>query len=165
MYTPILATLGYVLSEDRQRVLMVHRSRAGDEHLGKWNGLGGKLEADEDVYSCLCRELREEANIEVTAARLRGTISWPGFGSGGPGQESNWFGFIFVVDAFSGAPPQRNEDGPLAWQPIDRLDELPMWDGDRHWLPLVFGDGPVFHGVMTYADGAPTSWSYTTPSR
>lgn len=30
-YTPILATLGYVLSPDHERVLMVHRNaRAGD---------------------------------------------------------------------------------------------------------------------------------------
>src|SRR5690606_9610765 len=33
-YTPILATLGYVLSPDRKQVLMVHRNaRPGDLHL------------------------------------------------------------------------------------------------------------------------------------
>ena len=158
MFTPIIGTLGYVLSEDRRRVLLVHRSRAGDQHAGKWNGLGGKLEADEDIYTCLCRELREEANIEVTSARLRGTISWPGFGVGG----QDWFGFVFVVDAYVGTVGESNEDGPLVWHELDRIDELPMWEGDRHWLPLVFGDGPVFHGVMPYVDGAPASWSYTT---
>ena len=34
------------------------------------------------------RELREEAGIEATSLRLRGTISWPGFGAGG----EDWFG-------------------------------------------------------------------------
>ena len=43
-YTPIVATLGYVLSPDRSRVLMIHRNaRPGDQHLGKYNGLGGKI--------------------------------------------------------------------------------------------------------------------------
>ena len=37
-YTPILATLGYVLSPDGSRVLLVHRSRDGDAHQGKYNG-------------------------------------------------------------------------------------------------------------------------------
>ncbi|PKQ31547.1 MAG: 7,8-dihydro-8-oxoguanine triphosphatase [Actinobacteria bacterium HGW-Actinobacteria-2] len=159
MFTPIIGTLGYVLSADRSQVLLVYRTRDGDEHQGKWNGLGGKLEADEDIYSSLCRELREEAGIEVTAARLRGTVSWPGFGADG----QNWFGFIFLIDAYTGTIPERNEDGPLVWHDIDALADLPMWEGDRHWLPLLFGDGPVFHGVMPYVDGRPVSWSCTTP--
>ena len=58
-YTPIIGTLGYILSPDRTRVLMVHRNaRADDEHLGKYNGLGGKLEAGEDVLAGMCREIR-----------------------------------------------------------------------------------------------------------
>jgi len=83
-YTPILATLGYVLSADRRSVLMIHRNaRAGDPHLGKYNGLGGKIEADEDIVAGMRREIREEAGIECAALDLRGTISWPGFGKGG----------------------------------------------------------------------------------
>lgn len=158
-YTPIIGTLGYVLSADGSRVLLVHRTREGDLHQGKYNGLGGKLEAGEDVVSCLVRELREEAGIEATSLRLRGTISWPGFGAGG----EDWLGFIFLVDTFTGTAPDSNEDGPLEWVELDRLGELPMWEGDRHFLPLVFGDGPAFHGVMPYQDGHPTSWSYTLP--
>jgi len=159
MFTPVIGTLGYLVSADGEQVLLVHRSRPGDVHAGKWNGLGGKLEAREDVYSCLCRELAEEAGVEVTSARLRGTVSWPGFGVGG----EDWFGFIFVVDGWTGELPDRNDDGPLAWHRIDALGDLPMWEGDRHWLPLVFGDGPVFHGVMPYVDGRPESWSCTAP--
>lgn len=156
-FTPIIGTLGYVLSPDRSRVLMVRRSRDGDVHQGKYNGLGGKLEPDEDVVTCLVRELREEAGIEATSLSLRGTISWPGFGKNG----EDWFGFIFVVDAFTGEVPARNSDGPLEWVELDRLGELPMWEGDRHFLPLVFGDGPTFHGVMPYLDGHPTGWSHS----
>lgn len=157
MYTPIIGTIGYLLSPDRTRVLLVHRSREGDVQQGKYNGLGGKLEPGEDVVSCLHRELAEEAGITVTSASLRGTISWPGFGTDG----EDWFGFIFVVNGYQGILPAANDDGPLEWHEIDRLDELPMWEGDRYFLPLVFGDGPVFHGVMPYANGRPVSWSYT----
>jgi 8-oxo-dGTP diphosphatase len=156
-YTPILATLGYVLSPDRTRVLLVHRNaRADDAHLGKYNGLGGKLERDEDVVAGMRREIREEAGIECTSLRLRGTISWPGFGKGG----EDWFGFIFVIDAFAGAPHADNPEGVLEWQPVDRLLELPLWDGDRHFLPLVFDDDPrAFHGVMPYRDGKMVGWT------
>ncbi len=156
-YQPIIGTLGYVLSPDRKRVLLVHRNaRADDEHLGKYNGLGGKLEADEDVLSGMRREIREEAQIECTSLQLRGTISWPGFGKNG----EDWLGFIFLIDAFEGIPPPRNVEGPLEWIELERMMELPMWEGDRQFLPLVFDSDPrPFHGVMPYRDGRMVSWS------
>jgi 8-oxo-dGTP diphosphatase len=158
-YTPIVGTLAYVVRGDE--VLLVHRTfRDGDAHLGKYNGLGGKLEPGEDVVAGMRRELREEAGIEATALRLRGTISWPGFGAGG----EDWFGFVFIVDAFAGEPPASNEEGTLHWVPLANLlgGELPLWEGDPTWLPLVFDEHITqFHGVMPYADGHPAGWSVT----
>ena len=72
-YTPILATLGYVLSPDRRRVLMIHRNaREGDQHLGKYNGLGGKLDPGEDAIAAALRETREELGIEAGDVRVIG---------------------------------------------------------------------------------------------
>jgi 8-oxo-dGTP diphosphatase len=158
-YTPILATLGYVLSADRRRVLMIHRNaRAGDPHLGKYNGLGGKIEANEDIVDGMRREIREEAGIECEELRLRGTISWPGFGKHG----EDWFGFLFVVTRHTGSPFQSNPEGTLEWIDIERILDLPLWEGDRHFLPLVFdADTRPFHGVMPYRDGRLVSWSFS----
>ena len=37
---------------------------------------------------------------------------------------------------------------------------LPLWEGDRHFLPLVLGPhGRPFHGVLPYRDGRPVGWS------
>lgn len=159
-YTPILATLGYVFSPDGARVLMIHRNaRPGDLHLGKYNGLGGKLEPGEDVVTGLRREIREEAGIECGDIQLAGTISWPGFGKGG----EDWFGFIFRVNTYTGTPLTANAEGTLEWVAVERVPTLPLWDGDRHFLPLVFDrSGPQFHGVMPYKDGKPLGWSYST---
>ena len=158
-YTPIVATLGYVLSPDGRRVLMLHRNtRVDDHHLGKYNGLGGKIEPDEDVLAGMRREIQEEAGIECEAMSLRGTISWPGFGKHG----EDWLGFVFVVTRFSGTPFERNPEGTLEWVAINDLSTLPMWEGDRNFLPLVFDDDPrPFHGVMPYRDGRMVSWRYS----
>lgn len=158
-YTPIVATLGYVLSPDGRRVLMIHRNaRAQDHHLGKYNGLGGKLEPDEDVLAGMRREILEEAGIHCTALSLRGTISWPGFGKHG----EDWLGFLFLITAYEGTPLQSNPEGALEWVERERLPELPMWDGDRQFLPLVFDDDPrPFHGVMPYRDGRMVSWRFS----
>jgi 8-oxo-dGTP diphosphatase len=157
-YTPILATLGFVMSPDGQRVLLVHRNRrVEDAHAGKYNGLGGKVERDEDVVDCMRREIREESGLECAEIVLRGTISWPGFGKGG----EDWFGFLFRIDRYIGTPWAENADGPLVWVEVGRVLELPLWEGDRHFLPLVFEEGRQFHGVMPYCDGRPVGWTYS----
>lgn len=157
MYTPIVGTLGYVLRGDE--VLLIHRNaRKNDQHLGKYNGLGGKLEANEDVVAGFRRELFEESGLIAEKLQLRGTVSWPGFGIRG----ENWLGFIFRVDEFSGELKSVNPEGELDWYPISQLSQLPMWEGDRYWLPLVFDKDPrIFHGIMPYQDGKPRSWSYS----
>lgn len=159
--TPIIATLGYVKSSDGNSVLMIHRNaRPDDPALGKYNGLGGKVERDEDVAACMIRELREEAAIEAESMVLRGTILWPGFGKSG----EDWMGFVFVVDAWSGEPLQRNPEGTLSWVPIADVlaGAVPLWPGDRHFLPLVFDtDARPFHGVMPYENGQVVSWTVT----
>jgi 8-oxo-dGTP diphosphatase len=157
-YTPILATLGYILSSNGKQVLLVHRNRRPDDpHFGKYNGLGGKHEAGEDIVSCLCREIREESGLECESPALRGTISWPGFGKAG----EDWFGFIFLIKRWSGQPWTENAEGTLAWVDLDSLLNLPLWEGDRFFLPLVFGQThKQFHGVMPYENGRPLSWTY-----
>jgi 8-oxo-dGTP diphosphatase len=156
-YTPILATLGYVLSPNRRQVLMIHRNaRPDDLHAGKYNGLGGKLEQNEDVVSGMRREIREEAGIDCLDLTLRGTISWPGFGKKG----EDWFGFLFLITRFSGAPLTDNAEGTLQWVDVDAVPSLPLWEGDRQFLPLVFDADPrPFHGVMPYRDGRMLGWS------
>jgi 8-oxo-dGTP diphosphatase len=158
-YTPILATLGYILSADGRSVLLVHRNRRPDDaHFGKYNGLGGKLEPDEDIVAGMCREIREEAGLECDALALRGTVSWPGFGKHG----EDWFGFLFRIDRWHGSPRPDNAEGTLEWVEIARLLELPLWEGDRHFLPLLFKKTErQFHGVMPYRDGRPVSWRYS----
>ena len=158
MYTPIIGTLGYVLSQDTQEVLLLHRNtRLDDQHFGKYNGLGGKMQPDEDVRSCMIREIKEEAGIICKEMSLRGTVSWPGFGPSG----ENWLGFIFLITAFAGVPQTSCPEGALAWHPLKTLSCLPMWEGDRFFLPLVFDSDPrPFHGVMPYVQGKPLRWQY-----
>ena len=158
-YTPVLATLGYIMSPDGKRVLMIHRNkRLDDIHYGKYNGLGGKLEATEDVVSGLSREILEESGLIVNRAMLRGTISWPGFGKNG----EDWFGFIFRVEDWHGEVLSGNHEGTLEWVPLDALMELSLWPSDHNFLPMVFDNDPrPFHGIMPFENGEMLSWSYS----
>ena len=156
VYTPIVGTLGYVVSPDRRKTLLVHRNaREDDDHLGKYNGLGGKMEPREDVATCMRREIREEAGIECRAMTLRGTINWTGFGPRG----EDWLGFIFRIDRFDGEPRARNPEGDLEWHAIDAIESLPLWEGDRFFLHMVFDDDPrPSHGYLPYANDHALDW-------
>ena len=158
-YSPILATLGYVLSPDRRRVLLIHRNtRDDDYHAGKYNGLGGKLEANEDVATGMRREIREEAGLDALEMTLRGTISWPGFGR----EREDWFGFLFLITRFAGMPLTHSREGTLGWAAIETIAALPMWEGANRFLSLLLDDDPrPFHGVMPYDNGSMVSWSYS----
>jgi len=157
-YTPIIGTMGYILSADRKQTLMIHRTaRLTDCHFNKYNGLGGKMRANEDVLTCIKREILEEAGINCEKIILRGTINWTGFGPDG----ENWLGFIFRIDDFTGIPFKENNEGDLTWIGLNQLFDLPMWEGDRFFLPLVFDSDPrIFHGYMPYKNDRPVSWNY-----
>ena len=149
-FAPIVGSLGYVLSEDRRAVLMIHRNaRPDDDAYGKYNGLGGKMEPDEDVATCMTREIFEEAGITVTSMTMRGTVSWPGFGKDGEG----WLGFVFLISRWRGTPLTENAEGALSWVPVADVlaGKLPMWEGDKRWIAMVFdGDPRPFHGLQPY---------------
>ena len=170
-FTPIVGTLAYLYERRRDAVLMIRRNaRPDDDHYGKVNGLGGKVEADEDIVGSLRREIAEEAHLELTSFTLRGTITWTNFGP----KREQWLGFIFLVDGWTGEPPTHNDEGSLEWvdrtklmaacSPIDSVRAqaaVPMWEGDRHFVPLVFDDDPrAFHGTMPYDGNSLTSWHY-----
>jgi len=148
-----MTTLAYIVRDGR--VLLCHRTaRESDMQLGKYNGVGGHMERAEDPVTCIRREIHEETGLRVAAPTLRGTVSWPGFGPNG----EDHFGFVFLVR--HGGPDEpftRNDEGTLAWHPLETIDALPMWEGDRHFLPLVFDDDPrLFHMVIPYENGGPT---------
>ncbi|HBQ04287.1 MAG: 7,8-dihydro-8-oxoguanine-triphosphatase [marine actinobacterium MedAcidi-G3] len=171
VFTPIIGTLIYLLDRDSNSVLLINRdSRPDDDHYGKFNGLGGKLEVDESVAAGALRELQEEAGVAAKSLLLRGTISWSNFGP----KREEWLGFIFLAEGWEGDLLSSNDEGSLVWVELDRLlqacaldaktraeADLPMWEGDRHFLPLVFdGDERQFHGSMPYDGDIPLDWNY-----
>lgn len=131
--------------------------RAGDPHFGKHVGLGGHVERDEDVVTCVRREIFEESGLIAGELTLRGTILWTGWGV----DNVDLLCFVFRVDSFTGEPHAGNEEGTLTWVPVADLTNLPMWTSDHQWLPMVFDNDPrQFHGLMPYRDGEMIGWSY-----
>lgn len=133
-------------------VLMIHRDGATpDYHAGRWNGLGGKLEADESPRAGACREFLEESGVELPEGAFRpvGTLQFPNFKAH---KNEDWLVFVFTVDLDgdqSASIQGKCREGSLHWIPESDLLELNLWPGDRQFLPLVTRGTP-FIGTIWY---------------
>ena len=138
-----LTTLCYI--ERDGCYLMLHRvSKAEDENAGKWIGVGGHLEADESPHEGVLREIREETGLAVRDLRLRGVITFilPAWG--------NELTFLYTARADT-AEVTACDEGTLRWIPVDEIDALPLWEGDRVFLPLLRSRGDCFSLKLDYA--------------
>ena len=139
-----LATLCYVRRPGQ--TLMLHRiKKPNDMHLGKWNGLGGKLEPGETPEECAIREIKEETGLQARQLTLKGFLTFPGFAN-----EEDWYAFVFVVEQFDGELIDSLE-GTLAWIDNPALLGLNLWEGDRIFLPWLEQPG-IFSGKFVYLD-------------
>ena len=137
-----LSTLCYI--EDKGRYLMLHRTeKERDDNKDKWIGVGGHFEPGESPEECLLREVREETGYHLTAYRFRGIVT---FLSGDGVTE---YMHLFTADGFEGDPIACDE-GELEWVPIDRIESLNIWEGDKIFFRLLAADRPFFSLKLVY---------------
>ena len=102
-------------------ILLIKRSPRRRIFPGKFNGLGGHLERDEDPLSGAFRELKEEAGIRPKKLKLKAIYHID------PKTEIGVIIFVFM-----GISPTRElrvthtEEGELCWLPISRLAEYEL---------------------------------------
>jgi 8-oxo-dGTP diphosphatase len=141
-----LATLCYVRRGGK--TLMIHRvKKAKDMHLGKWNGLGGKLVPGETPEECARREIYEESGLKALSLTFKGLLTFPSFA-----EEEDWYAFVFVVEEFEGELVDCSEEGDLKWVNDSELLDLNLWEGDRIFLPWLEEPG-IFSGKFIYQEG------------
>jgi 8-oxo-dGTP diphosphatase len=137
----ILATLCYV--KRNGKTLMVHRNKKpNDIHAGKWNGLGGKFEAEETPEMCVRREVEEEAGLVIQNPHLHGLLMFPKF------KGNDWYVFVFTATAFEGQLIESPE-GKLEWIDNDKLTSLSLWESDHIFLPWIEA-GKFFSAKFEY---------------
>lgn len=136
------STLCYVIRGDQ--VLMLHRvKKKNDVNKDKWIGIGGKFEAEESPDECLLRECREETGLRLTSWQCRGVVTF--LQEGGEGE----FMYLFTAEEFEGNLHDCPE-GDLQWVSREFLYRLPMWEGDRIFLDLLWRNAPFFLLTLRY---------------
>lgn len=143
-YTIIPRTLIFLTRGDE--ILLLRG--AADKRLwaGKYNGLGGHIEANETPLASALRELEEESGITtVLSLELRALIHV------GLSQPPGVMLFVFVGRCDSGEL-RASEEGMPEWVKRDALKDLPLVEDLPELLPRVLTPGPLVFGSYTFVD-------------
>ncbi len=136
-------TLCYI--ERDSQYLMLHRiKKENDLNHDKWIGVGGGFEKDESPEECLLREVREETGLILDRWRFRGVVTFI---------SDEWeteYMYLFTADRWHGAMTDCDE-GVLEWVDKDKVDALPLWEGDKLFFRLLAQDAPPFLMTLRYA--------------
>ncbi len=123
-YRVIPRTLCFILKGDD--VLLLRGGPQKRLWAGKYNGIGGHVEAGEDISTSVLREIREETGLSVHEVRLRLVVHAD---AGDPGVGIMIFVFTAVATTRDVTP---SEEGTLEWVPCDNLpldnvvEDLPL---------------------------------------
>jgi 8-oxo-dGTP diphosphatase len=116
-YAVIPRTLVFITRGDD--VLLLRGAPTKRIWANKYNGVGGHIERDEDVYTAALREVREETGLPVDDLRLAGLINIDG------DQPTGIMLFVFTAKSRSGDPIP-SEEGSLEWIERDQLAQIDL---------------------------------------
>lgn len=114
---------------------------------GKYNGVGGHVERDEDVLQAARREIQEETGLTVHALRLRGIVNIDA------GDDQTGIAlFVFTAQA-NERTLSPSPEGSLEWHACDRLPHEDLVDDLAVILPHTLSladDTPPFFARYWY---------------
>ena len=142
---PIFSTTLCYLERD-DAYLMLHRVKKEDDYNhDKWVGVGGKFERFESPEDCLLREVKEETGLTLTHWRSRGllTFIWGNMTE---------FIHLYTADGWTGEMIQGDacREGVLEWVPKEKVEQLPIWEGDKIFFELLNEEHPWFSLKLVY---------------
>lgn len=131
------------LKKDNCFLMLYRNKKKNDMNGGKWIGVGGKIEPNETPLEGIIREVKEETGLDLKSAKLRAKLYF----------YNNDYGEViyqYTSEDFEGELIDCDE-GTLKWVPIDQIMFLPLWEGDKEFLPLLINEKtPYFEMDLIY---------------
>jgi len=102
--------------------------------MGKWNGIGGKVQEGETIEVAAVREVGEEIGVMINPIDMKKVGNIEFHFKDKP--EWNQHMHIFLIRDWEGEPKESDEMMPK-WYSYNDIPYDSMWLDDKHWLPVV----------------------------
>ncbi len=130
-----LVTLCLLVKDDKVLLAIKKRSLSGfNVAIGKWNGVGGKVDVGETIETAAIREISEEIGVKTEERHLEKVGNIKFYFKDKP--EWNQHMHIFLVKDWEGEPQESEEMMPK-WHSQNEIPFDSMWADDVHWMPTV----------------------------
>ena len=134
-----------LLAVQNDQVLLLQKPRRG------WYvAPGGKMESGESIYEAAVREFQEETNVTPQNVHLKGVYTM--IIKNGEQVVDEWMLYTFLAKGIEGTPYEETREGKLDWHPIERLQTLPMAEGDRTNLLFAVNQKGIQYGTFEYTE-------------
>lgn len=120
-----ILTLTLITQEDK--ILLGLKKRGFG--MGKLNGFGGKVEAEESIEEAAIREVFEESSLSLNKLEKIAVINF-----NWQDKDQNMEVHVFHSSDFSGQASESEEMKP-SWYDIKNIPYKKMWDDDKYWFP------------------------------
>lgn len=137
----IRRTLLFLVKDDQILLAMKKRGFGA----GKWNGVGGKIEAGESIENALVRECQEEIGVTPKSWKPVAELDFVQDSTTDP-----WHMYVhaYISDSWEGEPAESEEMAPK-WFDVAAIPYSDMWDDDQYWLPKVLA-GELVKGEFIF---------------
>ncbi|HSX33432.1 MAG TPA: 8-oxo-dGTP diphosphatase [Candidatus Saccharimonadales bacterium] len=144
------------LQKDDQVLLAMKKRGFG---VGKWNGVGGKVEDGETAAQAAVRECQEEIGVTPHTPKLVAKLDF--FDQADPGFHHQ--ASVFTSKSWDGDPHETEEMRPQ-WFAQAAVPYTDMWAADRLWIPEVLA-GALLTGRITFNGEKLVQHSFTPVHR
>jgi ADP-ribose pyrophosphatase YjhB (NUDIX family) len=129
----IVTTLCFLVKQDQGRITEVCLAmKKRGFGIGKWNGVGGKVEKGESLEEAVRREAFEEIGVEILDPKKVAEINF--YFEDKP--EWDQIMHAYIATKWNNEPSESEEMMPR-WYKVADIPYKKMWPDDIYWIPKV----------------------------